>query len=743
MSYLFDGANDKLERTATLPVTGYPFSVSLWVKPTGLGITDTYFVLGQDAVSTDFWTVQQQSSNLIRAITNDGGIANASTTTEVTAGNWHHVLAVFASTSSVSIYFDTHLEQVNLSPRNPAAPDVIRFGESPTGGSDFAGRLGEMAVWSSALTADDAVTLGLGAPPTEVGTPVAYWPLTADATDSIASYDLTATGAIFDADNPPVAATVADASTTGMIPIRVPWTSQPPPGTRIDTSHPLAKGLIFFTPCNEGGGDVIDNVTNARGADVSDGTSTAVRKANEYGRHLDLFRGGDTEIAGYEFASQKSWELASDEITVIAHAKRTAAPPTSSSRVIAKGDATFTTGWGIVLPDDTTVRFNCRAGGGNLNAIATTPTNINVDLFVAGRYDGANITVFARVGGPGNAVNTADTAETGTLNVDTNPIALGHLQSNRRSLTGQIYFTAIYDRVVPNADIVRLWDNPWQIYEPQTKWIPALLPSLILNNKKKPAAGAWTFSSATFGSNSTPAPDSLYMMEESSGAQLINSGKDLGSYDSTANLSDTVGNAATGDSYLAFTTANSDYATFLPWGITAYPFTLAVIQRFPIGDPAITNEIIGVADESVNDVWYTMAMNAAGRRTIAVRNTTQVLNTATPAINDDTAWHLWTAVYTDATTRTLQFDDIAILTGTTTSVAFNSLVDVGFLGARRTSSPVNYSNGDIATVMIWKNTALSVAQQSDLYADPWGYLGGAAAPSSNATYYRRRLGYVG
>jgi len=97
----------------------------------------------------------------------------------------------------------------------------------------------------------------------------------------------------------------------------------------------------------------------------------------------------------------------------------------------------------------------------------------------------------------------------------------------------------------------------------------------ILN---KPGSGSWGFSSAAFGANATPAPDSLFMIEETSG-QIINSGKDLGNFDSDSLTAVFTGAAATGDSYLAFNLQSWLIAICTVW--LALRLLIAFIAKFP------------------------------------------------------------------------------------------------------------------------------------------------------------------
>lgn len=248
----------------------------------------------------------------------------------------------------------------------------------------------------------------------------------------------------------------------------------------------------------------------------------------------------------------------------------------------------------------------------------------------------------------------------------------------------------------------------------------------------KPDSGSWSFSTGTFGVNDCPAPDSLFMMEETSGA-IVNSGKDIGSYDSGTVTADYTGLAANGDSYLAFTAANSDTVEWASvFGITSYPFTLACIYR---GSTNATAEegMFGVADGTATNVYYMASRASNEQARISAKNTT-ALNASTGTAMDSSVWRLVVAVFASATDRRI-YQDGGFTTQDLNSVLLGSLTQAR-LGARPDSTPSNYLQGDIAAAMIWKDTALSAAQvQTDLYnaGDPWGFMSAGGAGSSAIT----------
>lgn len=214
-SYDFDGTNDNLSRASAL-FTAYPFTVCGWSKM-AISAGDSIFAIGTAGTVDNSWQIVT-----IIAGTPDTVGVRTRTTTEVDTqatndhndGAWNFQCIVAASSASVSIFLNGTLTTGNPA-LTPSAGNETKFGETNADGLDFTGSLGQWAAWDVALAEtdlDDLYNGGTGGTngvnpqdidPTNL---IAYWPMTADATDAIGSFDFTANGnATFDgADNPPV-----------------------------------------------------------------------------------------------------------------------------------------------------------------------------------------------------------------------------------------------------------------------------------------------------------------------------------------------------------------------------------------------------------------------------------------------------------------------------------------------------------------------------------------------------------
>jgi hypothetical protein len=255
----------------------------------------------------------------------------------------------------------------------------------------------------------------------------------------------------------------------------------------------------------------------------------------------------------------------------------------------------------------------------------------------------------------------------------------------------------------------------------------------------KPASPV-AFDPATFGANSTPAPDSYYHIDEGSGTTLENIGKDAGSFDCTINGSDW--GTDDGSDILTHVSANSDSVECAIPGITAYPFTLAVwVKKTVTGKVGL---IINVGDASGNS-RFGIGDTATDRANIQAENSGLDSATITPSGDSNIldVWHLVVVAFDSATSRRGYVKDVAGGTGTgtgTVSKAFDTNSDVMRLGVVANSGTQNFSDESIAGFAVWKGVALTADQ---ITVDLWN---SGAWPSfvetstaSTATQRRRRM----
>jgi len=159
----FDGADDYVSLGASnsiMTTSQNEASLSVWIKATGAESNGRYIFQNQKGDgSTNFGLRINNSTGLAEAlIWNGSNHCNPSSTTDVTDGNWHHVV-ITGKASEQKIYVDgsvedTHSEAFSMIP----SVDDCTIG-SLNGGADdatafFNGKIDNVALWSVALDAD-------------------------------------------------------------------------------------------------------------------------------------------------------------------------------------------------------------------------------------------------------------------------------------------------------------------------------------------------------------------------------------------------------------------------------------------------------------------------------------------------------------------------------------------------------------------------------------------------------------
>jgi len=155
----FDGADDYVSLGASnsiMTTSQNEASLSVWIKATGAESDGKYIFQNQKTTGTTNFglRINSISGKAEALIWNGSSHCNPSSTTDVTDGNWHHVV-ITGKASEQKIYVDgsvedTHSEAFSMIP----SVDDCTIG-SINGASDFFnGKIDNVALWSVALDAD-------------------------------------------------------------------------------------------------------------------------------------------------------------------------------------------------------------------------------------------------------------------------------------------------------------------------------------------------------------------------------------------------------------------------------------------------------------------------------------------------------------------------------------------------------------------------------------------------------------
>lgn len=203
--------------TGSSSVSAVPMTLACWFYPesdaaTGTMLSVTYYN-GGDHLRLQ--AAGDVAGDPIRAASyrTAGTERVADTTAGYTVGAWQHAAAVFASTSSRSVY----LNGANKGTNTDSSPVLTNFNTVSTGASRisgsvssyYTGRIAEAALWNVALTDAEIALLALGYSPLLVrpASLQSYWPLmgrTSPEIDLVAALGQTLTSAPAVADHPRV-----------------------------------------------------------------------------------------------------------------------------------------------------------------------------------------------------------------------------------------------------------------------------------------------------------------------------------------------------------------------------------------------------------------------------------------------------------------------------------------------------------------------------------------------------------
>ena len=211
-SFEFDGINDQVNLT-DIPFVragGQSFSISAWVYCNSAS-QNGFFSTAVNASFAGQINLYKNSSRaaiftIVTAST--GNIEIRSSTAAITSNNWHHIVATFDGTQAaaadrVNIYVNGVLDnayQAGTGTNLPSGSSLIfnRIGRTALGVRQN-GKIDNLAIWDSTLTAGNVTTLYNSGSPVDISTlsPTAGWKLGEDATfstdwtipDSLGSFD--------------------------------------------------------------------------------------------------------------------------------------------------------------------------------------------------------------------------------------------------------------------------------------------------------------------------------------------------------------------------------------------------------------------------------------------------------------------------------------------------------------------------------------------------------------------------
>lgn len=134
LAYSFDGVNDYLDIPFGLFPGAYPFSISLWFNVPNL--TSSFYLFAIADIATDNALIAIAAAGgisgdpVIAQVGDEIGSSFAQSTSGYSANTWQHVVAVFTSTTSRTVYLNGGNSATNTTSRTPnlASLDNIAVG---------------------------------------------------------------------------------------------------------------------------------------------------------------------------------------------------------------------------------------------------------------------------------------------------------------------------------------------------------------------------------------------------------------------------------------------------------------------------------------------------------------------------------------------------------------------------------------------------------------------------------------
>jgi len=157
MSYSLNGTNSQYLRTSVAPASSFPCTISFWFNKDSTATKNGVFIRD----GTGGGVVGMYFTTALRGYTSLGTVADFAATANYTVGTWHHACAVFASTTSRTVYMDAANSSTNTTNQTFSTANQFWIG-SASGSTNFDGDLAEVGVWTTDLTLGEVTSLAKG-----------------------------------------------------------------------------------------------------------------------------------------------------------------------------------------------------------------------------------------------------------------------------------------------------------------------------------------------------------------------------------------------------------------------------------------------------------------------------------------------------------------------------------------------------------------------------------------------------
>jgi hypothetical protein len=193
-----------------LDASGSQWSVSAWIKPSSGSIgagTRRVIISKEESGAAAGWAFEVDDTGLVQFGMYNGVYFTALSSSEPTEGSWQHIGGTYIGdpTEELKIYFGGSLQDTDVGPDTPSgSTQNLTIGKAAhESGRFFDGLIAELAIWDVRLTDGNMASLATpGTVPTTIGSPIAYWSLRDDLTESVGGLTPTDSGTTQSSDHP-------------------------------------------------------------------------------------------------------------------------------------------------------------------------------------------------------------------------------------------------------------------------------------------------------------------------------------------------------------------------------------------------------------------------------------------------------------------------------------------------------------------------------------------------------------
>lgn len=185
MSRFFTASSSEYLEIDVAPATAVPLSIGCFFNTSDAGNDQCLVSLADKDAANHYFSLQLRGNlagDPIAASRNAGAPeTRALTTTGFSIDTIHHALGVFASANDVRVYIDGGSKGTDTTSETPSGIDRLSVARRGDSSPDryYDGYIWELAIWTAALTDEDALALAAGESPIKIkrGSLVGYWKL--------------------------------------------------------------------------------------------------------------------------------------------------------------------------------------------------------------------------------------------------------------------------------------------------------------------------------------------------------------------------------------------------------------------------------------------------------------------------------------------------------------------------------------------------------------------------------------